>query len=266
MRTFSHNLALVPPLGQGNVHWHQSQTVESAKNATILNLLLIPFPYRIPNHSFRGMVCTDSPKTNPWGRFRIDQKWLHQNPLDAPGDEKGWSTHESRVSFISFVDKILARAKKKKLDVNGIILPEYALDWISYDAMVRHLRDSWPHLEFVISGVSNDCSNRPGNQVVFSRIHEGAKPQNRIIQTHSRRKHHRWFLDKKQIENYGLQNELDANYVWWEYLEIEERDLHIDVFRNGSTLTAVICEDLARVDPGLSLLSPDYSSRLADVA
>ncbi|MCA1543557.1 hypothetical protein GA0061099_101533 [Bradyrhizobium yuanmingense] len=60
--------------------------------------------------------------------------------------------------------------------------------------------------------------------------------------------------DGQQIESYGLQDELSTKCVWWEYLEIGHRIIHMDVFRNRSALTAVICEDLARVDPALSLI------------
>ena len=119
---------------------------------------------------------------------------------------------------------------------------------------MRHVRDAWPTVEFVVSGVSRDCNGRAENQVTFTILTTKPGQTDRWAQTHSRRKHHRWEVDRSQIEAYGLQADLDADVVWWEHLSVEERVLHMDVFRRGSALTAVICEDLARVDPGLALL------------
>lgn len=53
---------------------------------------------------------------------------------------------------------------------------------------------------------------------------------------------------------YGLALELDRCVVWWKQLEVEERVMHLDVFRQESTITAVICEDFARVELDLSML------------
>ncbi|KRP89232.1 hypothetical protein AOQ73_26805 [Bradyrhizobium pachyrhizi] len=180
-----------------------------------------------------------------WGRFRLDQKWLSPNK-GKPTRDGHWSDRGARRSFVSFVNELLSRAG----DVNGVVLPEYALDWATYDELIRHLRDKWPAVEFVIAGVSEDCNGRKGNQVVVSVMHE--EDGNRIAETHSRKKHHRWRVDDSQIRTYGLQTDLSTNCVWWEYLEIEERVLHIDVFRSQSAFTAVICEDLARADPVVS--------------
>lgn len=57
-RTFSHNLALLPPHGRANAYWHQAQTDDTID--TSLNLLLIPFPYSLPEHSFRGLDCREA--------------------------------------------------------------------------------------------------------------------------------------------------------------------------------------------------------------
>ncbi|MCP3406137.1 hypothetical protein [Bradyrhizobium sp. CCGB01] len=62
-----------------------------------------------------------------------------------------------------------------------------------------------------------------------------------------REKHHRWKLNSSQIETYDLG--LDQNKSWWEHLSILSRSLDVLVFRGNSTLTTLICEDLARVDP-----------------
>jgi len=115
------------------------------------------------------------------------------------------------------------------------------------------VRDHHPSIGFVISGASRDCNGLLGNFVVVSTLYTNSFGE-RVAATHSRCKHHRWQLDGQQIESYGLQDELSTRWVCWEYLEIGHRIIHMDVFRNRSALTAVICEDLARVDPALSLI------------
>jgi hypothetical protein len=64
-----------------------------------------------------------------------------------------------------------------------------------------------------------------------------------------REKHHRWRLDRSQIQTYALGSALDPTRGWWEHLEIMSRSLDVVVFRQTATITTLICEDLARHDP-----------------
>ena len=247
-RTLSHNLALTPPYGQITAYWHQPESHHNMSARGTMNLLLVPFPYVLQAGSFVGTCHCD--RSDPWGRFQIRQTWLCEQMRGR--SPRYSSTRRSRKSFCQFIGALLKRSKEMGHDINGIVLPEYALDFKAYDALVRYIRNTWRSIELVISGVSGDCTNHAGNFVIFTVFHN--TPDGRIAATHSRRKHHRWRLDRSQIEIYGLQDELDPERTWWEYLEIQERVLHLDLFRDRSAFTAVICEDLARVDPGLSLL------------
>ncbi len=247
MRAFSHNLTLLPPHGHPNAYWHKAASI-SALSSTELRLLLIPFPYILPDHSFQGEENTATTPGRRWGRFRINQRWLTPDPASVA------STPSSRASFVGFVDALLRQAAATAGQAaHGILFPEYALDWDTYDALVRHVLNHWPNIEFVVSGVSRDCNGREGNQVTLT-IFKATSSTSRLAETHSRRKHHRWQIDGSQIDAYGIGADLDPDVVWWEHQVVEERVLHTDVLRGGSTLTAVICEDLARVDPGLALL------------
>ncbi|MBB2961929.1 hypothetical protein [Methylobacterium sp. R2-1] len=253
LRTFSHNLTLLPPHGQANAYWHQGRGRSAASDPNSLNIMLLPFPYIVPADCFRGGECGGVSGPDRWGRFAVDQRWLGPGSTAAPpaGASPGWSTPASRRSFVAFVEKLVDEAESDG-PVHGIVLPELALDWETYDALVRHLRDTRPNVEFVVSGVSMDCNGRAGNLVTTTMIFE--KNGERIAETHSRGKHHRWQVEKSQIDSYDVGAELDRAAVWWEHLPIGERVLHVDVLRENSTLTAVICEDLARVEPGLTLL------------
>jgi hypothetical protein len=60
-------------------------------------------------------------------------------------------------------------------------------------------------------------------------------------------KHHRWFLERSQICQYGLT--LSPTWKWWEYTLMGERSLEFIILDGWLTLAALICEDLARPDP-----------------
>ena len=65
----------------------------------------------------------------------------------------------------------------------------------------------------------------------------------------TQRKHHRWVLDESQISTYGLVHKQQKEKLWWENIQVHRRELNFLVFRDGSCLTTLICEDLARADP-----------------
>lgn len=250
MRTLSHNLALLPGLGQGNAYWQQSATPPK-EDEQPLNLLLIPFPYRIWPRSFIGEVNRDpvmisngnvSRRMESWGRFEVKQDWLNEPKADSL--RKGY--------LIDFFLKIVEEAQKDCGQIHGIILPEFALDWSTYNQLAICLRDRFPGIEFLVSGTSEDCKPSKGNYVVstiFSDKFDQFGNKSRASVTRSRKKHHRWRLDSEQIRTYNLASSLDPFVTWWECLEIREREMNFTQFRRSSSFTTMICEDLARSDP-----------------
>lgn len=66
---------------------------------------------------------------------------------------------------------------------------------------------------------------------------------------HIRGKHHRWSLDKRQLADYALSHRLRPNRTWWEDFDFLPREMLFCEFLSGSVLTALICEDLARIEP-----------------
>ena len=67
-------------------------------------------------------------------------------------------------------------------------------------------------------------------------------------------KHHRWFLDESQINQYHLAGALHPSVRWWEAMEVPRRSLQFLELSEGLTLVAVVCEDLARLDEVAELL------------
>ena len=67
-------------------------------------------------------------------------------------------------------------------------------------------------------------------------------------------KHHRWFLDESQINQYHLAGALHPSVRWWEAMEVPRRSLQFLELSEGLTLVAVVCEDLARLDEVAELI------------
>ena len=67
-------------------------------------------------------------------------------------------------------------------------------------------------------------------------------------------KHHRWSLDRSQIEQYHLEDVLDPRVRWWEAIEINPRSVQMIERDDGHTIAALICEDLAQMDDVTELL------------
>ena len=75
LRSLSLHLALLPPIG----HVTTRHLISPAPLAhTQLNLLLVPYPYRINSDVFSETMCVASEK---WGKFSLEQSWL---PPDWP--------------------------------------------------------------------------------------------------------------------------------------------------------------------------------------
>jgi hypothetical protein len=69
-----------------------------------------------------------------------------------------------------------------------------------------------------------------------------------------REKHHRWKLDRDQLREYGLLGVLSPEIAWWENIPLQSRRVDFGVIRRHSVVAALICEDLARVDPCQQIL------------
>jgi hypothetical protein len=60
-------------------------------------------------------------------------------------------------------------------------------------------------------------------------------------------KHHRWLLNKGQIEQYDLR--LNPGLRLWENIDLKDRKLNFLPVRQDLTFCFLICEDLARQEP-----------------
>lgn len=230
LRNMSHNLAMLPSRKEMGVHWQAPFTALARGDDVPLNLLLVPFPYVAADDDFyvTSKGWERAPKPSGW--FNVRQRWLEAGP-DA---------------IVKFIEQLIAAANKP---INGIILPELSLNWKTYERLARRLRDRHPDVEFLVAGSSNNCAGASGNFALATHFFEEGKK--RKMASMSRGKHHRWMLNRYQIERYGLQAALphskDGGY--WEHISLNHREIHVNAFRGSSVFTVMICEDLARSDP-----------------
>lgn len=244
LRNLSHNIALMPPRGVMRVNWVSPPTVQLAEDRTPLNLLLIPFPYKIDPKWFKSETASPAGSKDPWGWFDLEQGWLTSDP----------------DLVLKLVRALLTAAEKEDL-VHGIVFPEYALTYEIYEKVAAMLRDEYRSIEFLVAGASSNCAPEKGNFALAAHFFDDPgkrkadvdkKP--RMMATASRPKHHRWSLDDGQIDAYGLRAAFPLvprapELRWWERIELKPREIHVNSMRSASVFTVMICEDLARADP-----------------
>jgi len=257
LRSLTHHLALLPARGEARAVWHQNLTRPVGGgnvNQNSLNILLVPYPHNIGSDAF-GTLKPATTQTD--GEFAVSQSWLKID--NAAGEIQ------------NHINRLIDDAKRDSLVVNGIVLPEMALTYEVYDTVSYGIaKERYDDFEFFVSGlgsrprqISNENSNHEmvyedGNFVGTRGILKYQKePRTHNITTDNlrwsystiRNKHHRWKLDDRQARRYSVRHRLADDGAWWEGVFVGRRRLDVFQPRAGFTMTTLICEDLARIDP-----------------
>ena len=238
LRTLSHNLALLPPRGQLRAHWLRPPAHDLGRPTRAgLNILLIPYPYHIKPSSFEAV--SNHHQKSDWSWFDLKQEWLPANSNDID-------------QFTDFIRHLIKNANNTDL-VHAVIFPELSLKWDIFEKILEMIKEEFPTVELLIAGSSNNCNGETGNYVLSANIYdirsENKREKVRAALVTSRAKHHRWRIDKFQAKTYQIQKSFKRGSLWWEKIPIPRREVHTNVFREGSIFTALICEDLARSEP-----------------
>lgn len=242
LRSMSHHLALLPPRGIARAAWTPYLLAEAPPDERHMNLLLVPFPFTIPAAAFEPQHGYAGEGAKRWAFFGVEQTWLHNVTKDK---------------LLEFVKALAASAKSEADAIHGIVFPEMALDETTWDHLRTELPNVLPELELFVAGVSGDGS-REGNFVrvaVFQRPSGGSDDASeRVGFWSTREKHHRWTLDRDEVLAYGLEGRLSPSISWAEDIDLLSRRVDFAVIRQSSVVSAMICEDLARVDPCQELI------------
>lgn len=273
LRSLSHHLALMPGRGIARGRWTptfmpRTPSVEAPSGQ--MNILLVPFPYRIEAKAFCGTVVESTPPgvASQYGYFDVHQHWL-----DAPKDweDKGFTI---KTVMVSYMAALIAAARRHSPKIHAVVFPELSLDYDTLTAIQHHLETEHHDVEVLVAGVSERLANltdaalldtedapeeerRHGNFVsvtTFNRARHDAESRRTSRRTSLREKHHRWKLDATQLSEYGLLGVLSPEQQWWENIPLQSRRVDFSVIRQRSVLAAMICEDLARVDPCQQLI------------
>jgi hypothetical protein len=228
LRSLTHHVALLPPIGEVTTRWLVPPTPSKAGK---FNMLLVPYPYSLKDDAVIGYGRRAK---EGWGRFGLKQTWFPPGKFD-----------ESAEALGRFVDELVEEAQTQSGEpIHAVVLPELSLDYAHSHVIAQalQLRDD---LKLFIGGV-------------LARRGKGLPPQNRVMSVWfsdgaaevpwHQAKHHRWKLERSQIGRYGLQLSPDE-FEWWEDIDIGNRELSFVVHEESACMTVLICEDLARIDP-----------------
>ena len=206
------------------------------------NLLIVPFPFAIPGTSFKKIKGSF-----PGGPT---ERAFTLNP-------KAWMGEATEEEFAAFLLGLFAAAELELESVHAIILPETALprDFAHKVAGILARESS---LDLFITGVVYDSPrNSSDDQLEESRNMAAVYRffERQVASTSYQSKHHRWLLNGDQIRRYHLGHVLDPNCKWWEQIDVSSRHCDVMLFRPQATLSVLICEDLARYDPVLTVMN-----------
>jgi hypothetical protein len=228
----------MPAAGEYLTRWKLASWEEPHQGP--LNVLLVPFPYHIRASCFRKARAPNRggaglDRSGRSAFFEVYPHWLFE--------------HGKRVSarrIATFLADLVAQACTDVGDVHGLILPEAALDASDVEAIGRELMDRTQIEFFITGGISRRTKTSAARNLVYTAI---PVREDKELFSWMQYKHHRWCLDQSQICRYHLGSVLDPEKSWWEAIEISKRELDFWVYRHGASLVALICEDLARIDP-----------------
>jgi hypothetical protein len=245
LRSFSHHLAFVQLAGVGP-KWISHLDPSKSRTNPFLNLVLIPWPPEILPKQFervepsdrrdRGAEVPVVPKGHGFFRFR-------PRPI--------------RNRDLTSLVQICRRAQEMVGEVDGLIFPELSMRLMDYRNIIRRLEEAKVRVPLIVAGLwrkrrRNLAAGNSAKVRLWHPLHpDGTGGEKVELEQH---KHHRWFLDRSQICQYGLGSRLQTDMKWWEHTSLENRSLHFLNLKPWLTLTVVICEDLARPDPAGDLI------------
>lgn len=232
VRSLTHHVALLPSTANVSTSWHIANTLDD--DLEPFNIMVVPFPYSIPGTSFRR-TPGQFPGTAKDRAFKLDP--------DV------WMRGATEEDFADFLYGLVQASTPELKPVHAIVLPETALR-LEFARKVAEILAAKTDLDLFLVGVVAEAEGHCRNLAAIYRF-VGSKVYLASYQS----KHHRWCLNGDQIRRYHLGHILDPNYKWWEQIDVRSRSCFVTLFRARATLSVLICEDLARYDPVLTVMN-----------
>lgn len=246
LRSLSHHLALLPGAGVARGRWTPNfsspERVQGSKPDNVLNFLLVPLPYSLTADVFHEVsiedVTGDPEGAVPkFGYFGVHQKWISPS-----------STRLNRIT--AFLGSLVEAAQIQSPDIGGIVFPELSLDYETFSQVRDYIASHIPACKILVAGTSSNSVGTEGNFVAVASFEPPSDSKGkRVYRQTLREKHHRWKLDRQQLKDYGLLGVLSPELSWWENIALQNRRIDFTVLQRDTVFAAMICEDLARVDP-----------------
>jgi hypothetical protein len=227
LRSFSLNLALIDG-DEIKPKWYTVPQFLSGddQEEQLIRILVVPWPFKVEPADFRPA----SPVKHEMANMPDAFGFFEYEPTEAP-------------DAIAYILNLLERLGAQGCEFDGIVLPELALSSSEYESLYVEIVAK---RKFLLAGVrsSAEVDAHCKNEVRFGLP---------LIDPLRQAKHHRWQLNRRQIEQYGL-SLLDKDRRWWEHISLSNREFMFVSLDKGLVVSVLICEDLARPDPVGNLL------------
>lgn len=230
---------------------------------SLTNYICLAPPVDIPVNWYQGFRMSGDNKCNmllvPWPFEVTPSQIVSINEIDT-GDRVGWFGYKPDSDLdeelIKVIEELVANSEREVGQVDIVILPETSVTPQQYKKVKEILARRGISL---IAGVCEQCIKDAEN--VEARLGKNyaamyfAPSENAQVDSEVagydifQHKHHRWKIDERQIETYGIATQLNPQGIWWEGISLTERALNFFALRDWLCSCVLICEDLARIDP-----------------
>lgn len=218
LRSLSMNLALVS--GEVQTAW---KNLPSDLDLKEIQVLVLPWPTKVEDSDFTAVTARVTVDTKRFGFFAFNPK--AEFPV------------ELAVLRVEEAHKLCGGPEL-------IVLPECALTRHELDHFRAELfRRYGSKSPAVLAGVRD--SEAGHNCALLTWVLTNTSTWLEEVQ----HKHHRWNLDRAQIEAYRLGNQLRAGKRWWEAIQLHERTVRFFALSDAVVFCPLVCEDLARQEP-----------------
>ncbi|MEL7060226.1 MAG: hypothetical protein AAGN46_09410 [Acidobacteriota bacterium] len=252
IRSLSHHLTF--HRAEVDISWRAVPWLNVDENS--LNILVIPWPLKIEARWFKKV---DHPRI---GEHLGPSRYFTYAPPEDP---------ERTNQLVEHVARMMHDAQEQYAErIHCLVFPEASLSRSELRAiqkMLVNLRSSGGHVPFIVAGIHQDPLTNPRSSKTREPQQEscrepvtepGAFRENKVAICFLyagkwyevlQDKHHRWKLDRSQVQQYKLGGVLAGDNSWWEAINLPKRQLTLISPNGWLTLATLVCEDLARLEP-----------------